>query len=675
MSSTRQLAAIMFTDIVGYTALMGKDEQKAFEFLNKNRQIQKPIIEQYNGKWIKELGDGVMASFNTVSDAVNAAIKIQQTCNALKEFQLRIGIHLGEVIFENDDVFGDGVNIASRIQSISNAGSIFISEAVHNSISNKKEFQTKFFTSQKLKNVKQAVRIYQVIADGIVVAKPQLVQKIKPRRNITLIILSILIILVATYFFKGGITGANKNSIADTKNVTDKSIAVLPFVNRSNDKEQEYFSDGLSEELLNMLAKIPELKVIGRTSSFSFKGKNEDLRTIGQQLGAAHLLEGSVQKDANKIRVIARLITANDGKEIWHNRYDRDLKNIFELQDEIARTVVQQLKIKLLAGTMSSISGNGNVDAYNLILQGNYFYDKLDKENVAKAVDLYKQALSIDSTNARAWEKLANAVSRQAWQNYVDRDHGREQAKQAALKAIALDKNLADGYTELGDHYLYYEFNWKAAEENYLKALALDPNNPETLYSLGGGLYFATGQWDDAIKNMKKCIELDPLKALSHLNLGNILSHAGRLDEANSYLKKALDLNPQFQRAHMYLGRNYLVSGKTDLAIAEMQQENLEVFRTFGMALAYHGAGKKKEADELLATFIEKFQDDWNYLLAELYAYRGENDKALLWLENAFQKRDGWLVFLKGDPLMKNLKSDARYITFLKKMNLPLDGL
>jgi tetratricopeptide (TPR) repeat protein len=424
-----------------------------------------------------------------------------------------------------------------------------------------------------------------------------------------------------------------------------------------------------------MLAKIPELKVIGRTSSFSFKGKNEDLRTIGQQLGAAHLLEGSVQKDANKIRVIARLITANDGKEIWHNRYDRDLKNIFELQDEIARTVVQQLKIKLLAGTMSSISGNGNVDAYNLILQGNYFYDKLDKENVAKAVDLYKQALSIDSTDARAWEKLANAVSRQAWQNYVDRDHGREQAKQAALKAIALDKNLADGYTELGDHYLYYEFNWKAAEENYLKALALDPNNPETLYSLGGGLYFATGQWDDAIKNMKKCIELDPLKALSHLNLGNILSHAGRLDEANSYLKKALDLNPQFQRAHMYLGRNYLVSGKTDLAIAEMQQENLEVFRTFGMALAYHGAGKKKEADELLATFIEKFQDDWNYLLAELYAYRGENDKALLWLENAFQKRDGWLVFLKGDPLMKNLKSDARYITFLKKMNLPLDGL
>ena len=202
MSSTRQLAAIMFTDIVGYTALMGKDEQKAFELLDKNRQIQKPIIEQHNGKWIKELGDGVMASFNTISDAVSAAIRIQQSCNARKEFQLRIGIHLGEVVFENDDVFGDGVNIASRIQAIANPGSIFISEAVHNSISNKKEFQTKFVKEERLKNVKEPVRIYQVIADSIVTAHQRIIQKIKPKRNAILLLASILIILLATYFFK-----------------------------------------------------------------------------------------------------------------------------------------------------------------------------------------------------------------------------------------------------------------------------------------------------------------------------------------------------------------------------------------------------------------------------------------------------------------------------------------
>ena len=673
MSQSRQLAAIMFTDIVGYTALMGKDEQKAFTLLAKNRQIQKPIIEQHNGRWIKELGDGVMASFNTVSDAVNAAIKIQQTCNSSKEFQLRIGIHLGEVVFENDDVFGDGVNIASRIQAIANPGSIYISEAVHNSISNKKEFQTRFFTEQKLKNVKDPVKIYQVIADGIVVAHRQIVQKMRPGRNVILVVLSILIILVATYIFKGGLTTQKNEQSAKTGETNFKSIAVLPFVNMSADTTQEYFSDGLSEELLNLLAKIPELKVIGRTSSFAFKGKNEDLRNIGQQLGVAHLLEGSVRKDGNKVRVTAQLIKASDGSQLWRDSYDRDLKGIFQLQDEIATAVVQQLKLKLLEIPSAKVSDTGNIEAYNFILQGNYAFDKLDKENVAKAVDFYNRAIGVDSTDARAWGKLANAISRQAWQNYIDPVAGREKARIASMKAIALNKNLAIGYIELGDIKLYHDFDWKGADETYQKALSLEPENPDILYSIGGGLYFAIGRWKESIELMKKCIALDPLRPISHLNLGNILTHAGRTEDGIAYFKKTLDLNPQFQRAHMYLGRNYLLLGKKELALKEMQQENLEVFRTFGMALAYHALDKKKEADDVLNDFTERFQNDWSYLLAELHAYRGEKDKALMWLEKAYNKKDGWLVFLKGDPLLKNLKDDNRYKTFMKKMNLTLD--
>jgi adenylate cyclase len=673
MSQSRQLAAIMFTDIVGYTAFMGKDEKKAFELLVKNRQIQKPIIEQHNGRWIKELGDGVMASFNTVSDAVSAAVNIQKICNSSKEFQLRIGIHLGEVVFENDDVFGDGVNIASRIQAIANPGGIYISETVYKSISNKQEFQSKFLKEVKLKNVKEPVKIYQIIAAGVVQQQLNIGQKIRPTPKVLLISITVVVLLIGGYFLWNFFTTTKSNQRVNTNEEIEKSIAVLPFVNMSDDKDQEYFSDGLSEELLNLLAKIPELKVIGRTSSFAFKGKNEDLRIIAQKLGVAHLLEGSVRKDGNKIRVTTKLIKASDGSNMWNETYNSDLKSIFKLQDTIAHAVVQNLKLKLLELPSVRISGTASIDAYNLILQGNYFYDKLDKESVAKAVDFYKQALAVDSTNARAWEKLANAISRQAWQNYVDRNVGREQAKNAALKAISLDGTLADGYVELGDHYLYYEFNWKVAEENYLKGSRLEPDNPDILYSLGGGLYFALGKWEDAIRNMKRCIELDPLKPLSHLNLGNILSHAGRYDEATGYFKKALELNPDFQRAHLYLGRNYLMTGKIDLAFNEMQEENLEVFRSFGAALAYHGAGKKKEADEALKSFTDKFQNEWNYLVAELYAYRGENDKALLWLNNAFQNKDGWLVFLKGDPLMKNLSSDPRYKTFMSKMNLPLD--
>ena len=670
MSQSRQLAAIMFTDIVGYTALMGKDEERAFDLLNKNRRIQKPIIEEYNGIWIKELGDGVMASFKTVSDAVNAAIKIQQACNAAKEFQLRIGIHQGEVVIEENDMFGDAVNIASRIQSIASPGSIFVSEVVHHNVSNKNDIHTEFVRSENLKNVKEPVKIYRIKFDGSPPTPHRPLTSIKRKKLVLLLLGVVITILVGYLIFQG----SKKTNVPLTNNeIIDRSIAVLPFENRSNDKEQEYFSDGLSEELINMLTKIPELKVIGRTSSFAFKGKSEDLRAIGQKLDVAHLLEGSVQKDGNKIRVTATLIRASDGQGIWNDRYDRDLSNIFKLQDEIAQTVVQQLRLKLLQFPSTNVSGTGNVDAYNLLLQGNYFFDKLDKENVARAVDLYRQALRIDSTDARTWARLSNAVSRQAWQNYIDRRTGRDEAKQAALKAIALNKNLAEGYMELGDGYLYDKFDWKAAEENYMKAFTLEPKNPSILYSLGGSLYFATGRWDEAIKYMKECIELDPLRPLNHLNLGNILSHAGRFEEATAYLKRSLELNPQFQRAHLYLGRNYMLAGKLDMAMNEMLAENLEVFRSFGLGLVYHALGKTKEADDALNDFTFKFQKEWSYLLAELHAYRGETDKALQWLETAYQRNDGWLVFLKGDPLMKNLRADPRYIAFLKKMNLKPD--
>lgn len=663
----RQLAAIMFTDIVGYTAQMGKDEQRAFEFLRKNREIHKPFIEEFNGRLIKELGDGILAVFPTVSDAVLAAIRIQQGCKAVNAFQLRIGIHQGEVVIEDNDVFGDAVNIASRIQTSATPGSIHVSEVVHHNVSNKTGIETEFVKTETLKNVKDPVRIYRVKLGDFGIPSHKRPWK-QPKRFYRLLGLFAVLAIVAYLIWKQPWMSKKEQRKADA---TERSIAVLPFANLSSDPNQEYFSDGLSEELLNLLTKVPDLKVIGRTSSFAFKGKNEDLRNIGKQLGAGYLLQGSVRKDSNRIRVTAQLIRSSDGAQVWSDSYDKQFENIFQVQEEISYAVIQKLKFKLLP--ISNVSGSGNVDAYNLILQGNYYFDRLDKENVGKAVELYRRALAIDSTNARAWVELANAVSRQAWQNYINRAEGRKEAKAAALKAIKLDSTLSGGYLELGDHYLYSEFNWKAAEENFLKGLKLDPDNSDILYSLGGGLYFAMGKWNDAIKYMKRSIDLDPLRPLSYLNLGNILSHAGRIAEANPYLRKALELDPEFQRAHMYLGRNYLLAGKTDSALYEMQSENLEVFKTFGLALAYFAAGKRKDADAMLQAFSENYRDQWNYLLAELHAFRGEKDESFTWLENAYQENDGWLVFLKGDPLLKNLKGDLRYKAFMQKMNLPPD--
>ncbi|HET9434244.1 MAG TPA: tetratricopeptide repeat protein, partial [Chitinophagaceae bacterium] len=356
----------------------------------------------------------------------------------------------------------------------------------------------------------------------------------------------------------------------------------------------------------------------------------------------------------------------------WNDSYDRDLSNIFKLQDEIAQTVVQQLRLKLLQFPSTNVSGSGNVDAYNLVLQGNYFYDKLDRENVAKAIDFYTQALAIDSTNARAWGKLANAISRQAWQNYIDQNPGYEKARQAALKAISLDNTLAVGYLELADIKLYHDFDWKGAEETYQKALSLEPQNAEIIVG-NGSLNEAIGSWKEAAKFYKQAIDLDPLKPIYYLGMGNNQTAVGQINEAILSFKKALDIDPRFQRAHLYQGINYLLLGKTDLALKEIEQENNELFKTFGLALAYHALGRKLEADETLKDFADKYQNNWSYLLAQLHAFRGEKDEAFGWLETAYNKKDSWLFWVKGDPLLKNLKTDPRYNAFLKKMNLKPD--
>jgi adenylate cyclase len=276
VSQSRQLAAIMFTDIVGYTAIMGKNEQMAFDLLNKNRKLEKPIIEQFRGKWIKELGDGVMASFSTVTDAVSAAVKIQEACKQSKEFLLRIGIHLGEVIFEDNDVFGDGVNIASRIQAIAGPGEIYISEAVYNNVFNKRDIVTQFIKEETLKNVREPVKIYRVM------------------------------------------TSADLHA----------SAAAIPFR-----------SAGMAEEILSSLTHLKNLKVAGRTSSFQFKGKNIDLRVIGEELGVSTVLEGSVRKQDNRLRISAQLINVEDGFHIWSERYDREMQDIFAIQEEIALAI------------------------------------------------------------------------------------------------------------------------------------------------------------------------------------------------------------------------------------------------------------------------------------------------------------------------------------------------
>ena len=493
--------------------------------------------------------------------------------------------------------------------------------------------------------------------------RPSTTSKTISKKRVALAAMSLVILLAVGY-------GVSRfTSTTEEHEVLEKSIAVLPFVNMSNDPNQEYFSDGLSEELLNLLSKVPELKVIGRTSSFSFKGKNEDLRIIGDKLGVAHILEGSVQKEGNKVRVTAQLIRTADGFHLWADKYDRDLEGIFKLQDEIAGAVVKQLKLKLLATTAKTTSSSINTEVYNLILQGNYFAEKRDKENLDRALDFYLKALALDSLNARSWAALAKCYSLEASWQRTDERQGFEKARKAAIKSIELDDAQAEGHYVLGAVKMF-EFDWDAAEAEYQKALDLEPSNVDVL-RVTGFLYQCKGRFDDAVRFTRMSISLDPVKAITHSTLGQHLYYANHFEEAIASFKKALELDPQFPRAHIFLGEIYFLQGKLEMARAEMSQEANEAWRNFGLILTSQEAGRKKEVDKLLSDYIARFQNGNTYQIATIYAFQGEKDKAFEYLEKAYSRKDRRLVYFKDDPLLKNLEGDPRHTAFLKKMKLP----
>src|SRR5688572_8388960 len=667
-TQSRQLAAIMFTDIVGYTAMMQQNEDKAVAVIKHYNASLEIWVSHFNGQVLNYYGDGSLCIFSSATDAVNCSLAIQKDLKNEPVVPLRIGLHIGEVFFEDAKALGDGVNVASRVQSLGQENTILISEEVHDKIKNNASVTATSLGHFDFKNVGKSMEVFALTNEGLFVPQRKKMQgklkkKNQQKRNI-IAVLSFILLIVAAFFIY-------KNFFAKNDKVADKSIAVLPFVDMSAGKDQEYFSDGLSEELLNLLAKIPELKVIGRTSSFSFKGKNEDLRSIAQKLGVAHILEGSVRKDGTKIRVSVQLIKASDGSHMWSETYDRHLEGIFTLQDDIASAVVRQLKLKLLATTANTASSTTNTEVYNLILQGNYFVEKRDKESLAKALALYLKALAIDSLNARSWAGVGRCYSLQAAWGMIHRNDGQQKARMAANKSIELDGTLAEGHRVLGEVKMY-DFDWAGAEAEYQRVLNLEPGNADVMRILGY-LYRCISRFDEGIRLTKKSIELDPIKAITYFNFGQLLYHANHLEEAIEAFKKNLELNPQFPRTHIFLGKVHLLQGKPELALNEMTQETIEDWRSFGLILTYQTLGRKKETDKMLSNYIVRFSKDNMYQIAEIYAFRGEKNKAFEYLEKSYVAREARLTYLKGDPFLKNLESDPRYAIFLKKMKLPED--
>ncbi|MFN2438110.1 MAG: adenylate/guanylate cyclase domain-containing protein [Chitinophagaceae bacterium] len=538
MSASRQLAAIMFTDIVGYTALMGKDEQKAFELLHKNRDIHKPLIKQYHGTWIKELGDGVLASFHTVTDAVFCAAAIHQACSKVDGLQLRMGIHLGEVIFEDHDVFGDGVNIASRLQAMASPGSTWVSEAVYKNLVNKKEITSEFIKEETLKNVSEPVKVYEITVKEIPGYLPDNI-KAYQKKIISAIVL--LVGLAAAYFL---FFNKQPKPSPDSKAGTEKSIAVLPFTDMSQDKDQEYFSDGLSEELINALAKIPDLKVAGRTSSFSYKGKNKDLKAIGDELKVSTILEGSLRKSGNQLRITAQLINADDGFHIWSDTYETELTDIFGVQDKITKAIITALNVHLLNNKEPEATTSTSPDAYSKYLQARQQLS-FRGEHLLEARRLFEETIKLDPDFAPAHSGLARTLT--IIQNYLGAYNVKslmDSAKLEANKALSLNSNNGEAWSVLGTVAAYYDWDWSAAEKAFTRSMAISPNDAE-IYNFIGDFYWIVYNKKLAIEMESRALELDPLLAVNYANLAVAYFMAKDYDNAIRISNTSLSMNLQ----------------------------------------------------------------------------------------------------------------------------------
>ncbi|HTX17405.1 MAG TPA: hypothetical protein VMG34_01995 [Bacteroidota bacterium] len=493
-------------------------------------------------------------------------------------------------------------------------------------------------------------------------------QRIRKTEVILQLVLLLAALGVSYHFTTAG------NFLLHEGPLDDRSIAVLPFVDLSPNKDQEYFSDGLSEELLNLLSRNTGLKVICRTSSFSFKGKNEDVRTISAILGVANIVEGSVQKSGDKLRISVQLIDARDGTNRWSQTFDREMKSIFALEDEIAQTVVGELKATVSLDRQASGSPERNTEAYNLFLLGRYFHQLGGRENIAKSIETLKRALRIDSTDAQAWTELAAAYSSQSDYGYIGTAEGYALAREAVRKAVLLDNTLAVAHGELAWISMAYDWDWPAAETEFRTALSLEPGNVELIRN-SATLSAILGKRNDAIGLFRESVSLDPVKfgsQVSFLFYAYQLLSAEKFEDARAECAKALRADSQAVLLHLFSGFAALLEQRFEVAGSDIRMEVDSSYRLWGTILYHTAVGRRDSAESELERFISLYQNEDAYQICEVYAYRGEIGEAFRWMERAYLQRDGGLLLVKSDPFLAKLRSDPRYVLFLRKMNLPV---
>jgi TolB-like protein len=494
----------------------------------------------------------------------------------------------------------------------------------------------------------------------------------RSRGGVWIYVVLIGVALSVGLFFVGRYTGghatARQSEVATAG--PDKSIAVLPLINESGDPKDEYFSDGLSEELIAALAQIRELKVIGRSSSFRFKDRKEETKTIGEKLGVVTLLEGTVRKQGDRVRIVAELVNAADGIALWTRTFDRELKDIFAVQEEIARAVADSLKVTLLGPEEKSTQmATKSVEAHNMYLQGHFHFQRRNAEDYRKAITYFDQAIQLDPNYALVYAERA-----EAWTMLGDitgqRPTAYPKARSDAEKAVTLAPALAEAHAALGWVLCFAE--WKFAEglRELQRAKELSPANP-TANDLLARVIVYLGRFDEAERQARQAVELDPLSAATQFNLGRVLFYLGKLDQAEAAGRKVAELQPSAASSHRWQVLVGVQRGDGESALREAQLEPDEAFRHFELTLAHYVRGDRDSADGALADLIANGRDRLAYQIAEVYAVRGEKDKAFEWLQIAFDNQDAGTLSLLVDPLLRGLHDDPRYKNLLAKLGLP----
>jgi adenylate cyclase len=605
----RKLAVVMFTDIVGYTALSQRDEGLALELLEEHRKIIRPILTKHDGIEIKTIGDAFLVEFPSALGAVRCALDIQQAMREMnsakpqrKRIQLRIGIHLGDVVHTAGDIYGDAVNLASRIQPLAEPGGICVTEQVYDHIRNQLGFRMTSLGRQDLKNVNQPVEIYKL--------------EIPRTKKV-----------VETKEFKEPVLERNR-------------IVVLPLVNMINESGNEYFADGLTEELTSTLSRISGLHVISRTSAAQYKNATKKILEIGNELGVGTVIEGSVRKSSNRVRISVQLIDVLTDEHLWAENYDRQFEDVFAIQSDIAQRVAGSLMVQLVPGEKKQVErvATTKSEAHNLYFKGRYLWRQRTGEDLSRAIEFFKEAIEIDPHYALAYSGLADCYTALAVYGHTPVKETLAKERLAALQAVKLDDSLSEAHNSLGAAHMM-KCEYPEAETEYRRSIELN-SNYSAVHHWFAQLLAILGRHEEAIREAERARELDPLSPTTFMTLGFVHVHSGNFRAAITELENYREIDPNYLPANLWLGIAYSESSRFDEAIPLLRfaSERLPVAK-IGLAYTYAKAKKQKEAFEILSEIEQVAEDPFvKAEIAGVYLILGMNKEFTYWRDRAFSE-------------------------------------